>query len=48
MVSSPKLNNPTEIQSEELTKYSIIMLADKLEIEEKLDKYLKTIGHSFN
>lgn len=47
MVSSPKLNNPLEIQSDELTKYSIIMLADKLEIEEKLDKFLKTIGHSF-
>ena len=47
LVSSPKLNNPVEIQSEELTKYSIIMLADKLEIEGKLDKYLKTIGHSF-
>ncbi|MGV8979974.1 LysR family transcriptional regulator [Clostridium sp.] len=47
LVSCPKLNNPVEIQSEELTKCSIIMLADKLEIEEKLDKYLKTIGHSF-
>jgi DNA-binding transcriptional LysR family regulator len=47
LVSCPKLNNPAEIQSEELTKYSIIMLADKLEIEEKLDKYLKTIGHCF-
>jgi DNA-binding transcriptional LysR family regulator len=47
LVSSPKLNNPLEIQIEELIKYSIIMLADKLEIEGKLDKYLKTIGHSF-
>jgi len=47
LVSSPKLNNPVQIQSEELIKYSIIMLADKLEIEEKLDKYLKTIGRSF-
>ncbi|WP_291632643.1 LysR family transcriptional regulator [Clostridium sp.] len=47
LVSSPKLNNPEEIKSEELIKYSIIMLADKLEIEGKLEKYLKTIGHSF-
>jgi DNA-binding transcriptional LysR family regulator len=47
LVSSPKLSNPAEIQIEELIKYSIIMLADKLEIEKKLDKYLKTIGHSF-
>lgn len=48
LVSSPKLNNPVRIKSVDLIKYSIIMLADKLEIEEKLDKYLKTIGHSFN
>ncbi len=47
LVSCPKLNNPLEILSEELINYSIIMLADKLEIEGKLDKYLKTIGHSF-
>ncbi|MCJ7691436.1 MAG: LysR family transcriptional regulator, partial [Clostridiaceae bacterium] len=48
LVSSPKLNNPVQIESQELIKYSIIMLADKLEIEGKLDKYLKTIGHSFD
>ncbi|MCJ7691088.1 MAG: LysR family transcriptional regulator [Clostridiaceae bacterium] len=48
LVSSPQLNNPVKIQSQELIKYSIIMLADKLEIEEKLDKYLKTVGQSFN
>ena len=47
LVSCPKLNNPLEILSEELIKHSIIMLADRLEIEGKLDKYLKTIGHSF-
>lgn len=47
LVSSPNLNNPEEIKIEELIKYPIIMLADKLEIEGKLDKYLKEIGHSF-
>ncbi|MBK5241980.1 LysR family transcriptional regulator [Clostridium sp.] len=47
LVSSPKFNNPVKIQSEELIKNSIIMLTDKSEIEGKLDKYLKTIGHSF-